>query len=345
LKKIESYFEYFTKLSTRRYYLPEYIVEDHRKDFFSKLSLLDKDVQKLYNVFKKISKNNETRISSLDILMYLDIERTSFVERVLRRFERAADGRIDFCAFVITIWNFCSLDYNGLIGFMFDLYDDHNTSFLFDDNLRNIMCDVYGPNFAEERKDVVVLLQKMLTMICLKEPPVMIFDEFLVAAEKSGSLMVPATKLQNRMRKKIVGLRFWHQRMTLRKKATQSGEKLDIVTLFRELNKQDSASKEAAALKILETKFSKSLAARSSKEQHQRLQTYLKAQKEEELEEAKKEPDQKKAATTHATSASKHKQADHKDFNSKGARRSVARKDESSSNTFGSLDESTGQKK
>jgi len=73
-----------------------------------------------------MDKDSSGSISVLEMLNFLDVDRTKFTKRVFSTFDADRSGKIDFREFVVTLWNYCTLGRSSLIHFAFALYDhDH----------------------------------------------------------------------------------------------------------------------------------------------------------------------------------------------------------------------------
>ncbi len=86
---------------------PDY--KRYKKDF--ELLLLDTgDIRKLYVVYDLILSAGSSTISLAELLAHVDLPRTSYTEKlfsILNLNNQA--GEMDFHAFVIFIWNYCTL--------------------------------------------------------------------------------------------------------------------------------------------------------------------------------------------------------------------------------------------
>jgi Ca2+-binding EF-hand superfamily protein len=63
---------------------------------------------KLYWVFAKADRDNSGIIDSFEWLMYLDVERTEFNEKIFTIVDFDESGEMDFREFVMCCWNYAS---------------------------------------------------------------------------------------------------------------------------------------------------------------------------------------------------------------------------------------------
>jgi len=89
------------------------------KKLFEILQLSEDDVGLLYLIFQKMDKTKTGAISTSAMLNFLDVDRTKFTKRVFSMFDTDHSGKIDFREFVMTLWNYCTLekDYLGNYNF------------------------------------------------------------------------------------------------------------------------------------------------------------------------------------------------------------------------------------
>ena len=76
---------------------------------FEALCLTENDVGRLYKIFRKIDKDSSFSIEVLELLMYLDIERTPFTKSAFSIFDDDKSGSIDFREYVCALWNYCTV--------------------------------------------------------------------------------------------------------------------------------------------------------------------------------------------------------------------------------------------
>ena len=100
------------------------------KPEFESLSLRTIDIGRLYYIFRKIDRDNGGRIEVLELLMFLDVERTPFTKRAFTIFDEDGSGSVDFREYVLSMWNYCTLDSSTLCIFAFDIYDRDMSGFI-----------------------------------------------------------------------------------------------------------------------------------------------------------------------------------------------------------------------
>ncbi len=88
-----------------------YDLENVKKDRrqFEALQLSSKEVGKLYKIFRKVDVDGSGSIGLAELLAHIDVERTTFSERVFSIFDEDGSGEIDFREFVLSLWNYCTL--------------------------------------------------------------------------------------------------------------------------------------------------------------------------------------------------------------------------------------------
>jgi Ca2+-binding EF-hand superfamily protein len=78
-------------------------------DIFKAMKLKNSEVQKLYNIYNTVDVDRSGSIDVVELLMFLDIERTPFTERIFEAFDKDHTHKVDFYEFVVSTWKFCVL--------------------------------------------------------------------------------------------------------------------------------------------------------------------------------------------------------------------------------------------
>jgi hypothetical protein len=70
---------------------------------FSAVGISEEDIGKFYWIFCKIDTDGSQLIEILELLMFLDVERTRFTKRIFSIFDDDKSGKIDFREFVLSV--------------------------------------------------------------------------------------------------------------------------------------------------------------------------------------------------------------------------------------------------
>jgi Ca2+-binding EF-hand superfamily protein len=123
-------------------------VRQHVGDF-NALGITECDVGRLYGLFRAIDGDGSGSIEIIELLMFLDVERTRFTKRIFSMFDDDNSGSIDFREFVLSIWNYCTLGKTSLVVFAFDLYDQDKSGYVDIGEAQHLIKDVYGEKFNQ----------------------------------------------------------------------------------------------------------------------------------------------------------------------------------------------------
>jgi Ca2+-binding EF-hand superfamily protein len=77
-------------------------IGESKRDFTA-LGISEEDVGKLYWIFCRIDTDGSRLIEIIELLMFLDVERTRFTRRIFSIFDDDKSGKIDFREFVLSI--------------------------------------------------------------------------------------------------------------------------------------------------------------------------------------------------------------------------------------------------
>lgn len=176
------------------------------KPQFDVIKLTEKDVGKIYKIFRKIDKDNSGTIQILEMLNYFDIDRNRFTERVFGIFDEDGSGQIDFREFTISLWNYCTLGKSTLALFAFDLYDKDNSGIIDTNEIQLMLEEIYGKSYSVNKhaQKIAVKIQQMT--LATKDVTKDMFRDFL---KKHPALLFPAFQMQKLIKKKVLGYRFW----------------------------------------------------------------------------------------------------------------------------------------
>lgn len=78
-------------------------------DIFKAMKLKPREVQKLYNIYNTVDADRSGSIDVTELLMFMDIERSLFTQRIFEAFDKDHTHRVDFYEFVVSAWKFCAL--------------------------------------------------------------------------------------------------------------------------------------------------------------------------------------------------------------------------------------------
>lgn len=78
-------------------------------DIFKAMKLKNYEVKRLYKIYNSVDADRSGSIDVVELLTFLDIERTPFTERIFEAFDKDHTRRVDFYEFVVSAWKFCVL--------------------------------------------------------------------------------------------------------------------------------------------------------------------------------------------------------------------------------------------
>jgi Ca2+-binding EF-hand superfamily protein len=191
------------------------------------LALSEDELWRLYLAFKDANVSEGGHVSLGELLAWLEADRTPFSERVFDLFADHADG-ISFRGFVVSAWNMCSRDAEGLAVFAFQMYDRKQGGSLGVADVRLLLREVYGSAYATnplasdiERKMVVYDFRGAAVSADVT------LSKFVVVTRGAATLLYPAFELQRRIQEHTLGEAAW-ERATARRAVLAREGKFDI---------------------------------------------------------------------------------------------------------------------
>mmetsp|Transcript_41066 Transcript_41066/g.41947 ORF Transcript_41066/g.41947 Transcript_41066/m.41947 type:complete len:286 (+) Transcript_41066:89-946(+) len=203
----------------------------HEK-FFSSLGLYVRDVRKLFHkVFQRLDTRNEGVVPLVEILVFFNLERTPFVERLFLSVAAASNNAqlIDFKTFVIVIWNICTLNTADLGCFAIQYYSGGNLESVISCDVCTLIREIYGDKY-QTNPFATGVIGKLLQQY--GETGVL-NDQNIKHCEQNAAITHPLYQLRNSLVIKSLGARVWGR--LRRRRVALLGDtiisKLDLVRL------------------------------------------------------------------------------------------------------------------
>jgi len=173
-------------------FLASRFFEENQQDLL-KLKFTQKEINLLFILFLRLDKRRELKLTSQDLATHLKLGDSAFVARLLKVFQVEPYDYVDFFTFVITLWQYCTLDRASLIAFAFNLYKNKQNDCLSKTDYKSLVFDSFGPEnpdnkYAENLLHGLDRVAGEKKFITLKE-----FQEF---ANRSPNMLLGAFTIQ-----------------------------------------------------------------------------------------------------------------------------------------------------
>lgn len=120
---------------------------------FSLFCFAESEVDQLQKKFESIDVDKRGTVDIDEFVVTLRLESSKYVERVFHMFSED-DCSMDFYQFVVSMWNFSTLDESGIFQFSYDIYDKEEAGVLDARDFTLMLNDLYGKGKAHaETKD------------------------------------------------------------------------------------------------------------------------------------------------------------------------------------------------
>ena len=169
------------------------------------------------------------------------VEKNRITKEVFADIDRNDDGRITFREFVLSVWKYVVLGRQDLAGFAFDMYDTDNSGFLSEEEVINMVAELYGTKNLEDS------VNKMIRKMDKDKNHHISRKEFAAGVRNFPQILHPAFDIQTKMRKKIIGDSFWAMKEKTGARILQNP---DVRALLRNQKKKQDA--EIAAMHLPE---------------------------------------------------------------------------------------------
>jgi len=193
---------------------------------FEALQFKENDIGRLYRIYNKIDEDRSGLIDYMEMLNYLDIERTPFSKRVFTMFDEDGSGKLDFKEFVMSLWNYCTLSKSTLVLFAFDIYDKDSSGEIEGKEVQQMLLEIYGKSYKNNIQALAIskLIESDLGDVDLEE-----FKDF---SRNHPAMLFPAFHMQQLIQKGVLGEQFWKYYSTKRIELSK-GEWVPIVDFMQ----------------------------------------------------------------------------------------------------------------
>lgn len=172
---------------------------------FNELGLTKSEVTKIYNVFLDIDLNKSGQVGREEFFAMIRVEATPFNKRVFRSCDKNGSHSVNFCEFVIAMWDLLSSRPEELGSFAFYLFDDLHSGFLTGDEIRNLVETIHHKSYGTN-KGVHHEVDKLIATCSSKGLGVLAFVEWTHA---HPTILGPVIQLQQHLWECVCGKRFW----------------------------------------------------------------------------------------------------------------------------------------
>eukprot|EP00520_Triparma_pacifica_P001112 CAMPEP_0118645028 /NCGR_PEP_ID=MMETSP0785-20121206/7275_1 /TAXON_ID=91992 /ORGANISM="Bolidomonas pacifica, Strain CCMP 1866" /LENGTH=559 /DNA_ID=CAMNT_0006536869 /DNA_START=133 /DNA_END=1809 /DNA_ORIENTATION=- len=199
---------------------------------FEYLGFTEMETIKLYYIFNKVDRDGSGIIDSLEWLMYLDVERTDFHEKVFAIVDFDGSGEMDYREFCMCCWNYASATPNDLINLAFFLYSTDGVT-MKENEIMRMLEHIFGKEKLESNAQARKI--KLQLMVMNEEYMGIDLSQFGMYCKKHMLILEPCFEFQRRLRSRCLGGRFWRKQMRRRKKRFEGKTWTDIYEDLRDV--------------------------------------------------------------------------------------------------------------
>lgn len=168
---------------------------------------------RMFLLYAKVDVDGGGEVSLEEFHRHFDIDVTKFSERVFGYLDLDDSGELNFNEFVVGIWNFCTFDSKLMVKFAFDLFDVDKSG-----DLSAAECDALVRMLYGERKNTDVDVASLIADMDTDGDGSVTMEELHNLCVSFKPLMKPAFDMQEQLRKKLIGVKFWKKKMKARVK-------------------------------------------------------------------------------------------------------------------------------
>lgn len=173
---------------------------------FQRLGLQQTTLDKLFGIFSRIDTTGQGVVDLEQFYRFFRLDRSPFADRVFSVLDTDGSGNIDFREFVLSIWNFCSMDLRALLSFSFTLFDTNGSGRIDREDMRTLIQEVYGKTLEKNER-----IARILQEAAGSEGGLITFEAFKDLNRQFPNLMFPAHSMQEALREQVLGRAFWEE--------------------------------------------------------------------------------------------------------------------------------------
>lgn len=193
-------------------------------DVFARLDINEARGFEIFKAFARADVNEDGLVDVNECFRSLGGKRTKFTERIFHS-ERTVDpdgfyeSGLNFQAFLIALWGYCTLTPYGIARYIFEIYDVDNTEFLEKADVESMFRMLYDTNDVEEE---YVAIYEFASYRKVSK------YNFCAISAKKPFLIQPALDYQTKLRSRTGGKAMWTYLAKQRAKEFQAMEKEEI---------------------------------------------------------------------------------------------------------------------
>jgi hypothetical protein len=193
---------------------------------FRRIELVDDDLTTLYAIFLKIKDKNPYPkiVDPESISKYFNVKNSDFVVKLFAAVDFDGNDAIDFKEFTLGLWNFLSLSTDFLPALVFHLYDPLKFNSIDMKEFKEMLEAIHGVKLSTF---TLALNNIMKDLLLSNKDDGITVEKFGLLCVDNPFIVKPIVKLQNQLRKKIVGADFW-KKLEFRRSASIKGNLRDV---------------------------------------------------------------------------------------------------------------------
>ena len=201
-------------------------------DVCTKLGMGIKKCLAIFLIFCKIDTDESGSVDVDEAFAYMGGTRTKFTERIFDIKDKvSAKSGLQFGAFMIVLWNYCSFTQENLARYLFEIFDIDNKGTLEKPDIETMYRMMYDCDDFDE---------KYINRFPFSQNDVISKADFIRHVYWNSTLIKPALRYQKRLRKYLGGIVMWNGLMLFRER-------------YFKLYQESSATLEEALNAILES--------------------------------------------------------------------------------------------
>lgn len=207
-------------------------------EVFKKIGLSEADLDLFFTIFWDIDSNSSGSIRPVELFSYFNVDLGSFESSIFAIFDEERKGLLNFMEYVCALWNLLTLaDADlGVLGYL--MKDPTGVLRIKPPQVREIMETIH-----KKKVEASPALVALYSNLKHEYPGEISIQDFCKWCRDNPSVLTPVVILQIKLRKLVIGEKFWLRQMEARRDHKEMGKHDFVRKLANQIKAKNDAFK------------------------------------------------------------------------------------------------------
>eukprot|EP00499_Haloplacidia_sp_CaronLabIsolate_P006830 CAMPEP_0196773126 /NCGR_PEP_ID=MMETSP1104-20130614/2599_1 /TAXON_ID=33652 /ORGANISM="Cafeteria sp., Strain Caron Lab Isolate" /LENGTH=579 /DNA_ID=CAMNT_0042143271 /DNA_START=101 /DNA_END=1836 /DNA_ORIENTATION=+ len=235
-----------------------------------RLRIKESEARRIFRLFIRADHDRTGEIDIWELLRLVEMEAhkgSALARRVFCAADESGDNSLQFSEFLIAVWNLCTLQQDGLVEFIFFMYDIDLSEGLDADEVEQIITEMLGTSEAKRLVSAFKSRSRARQRAAgVAAKTTFGREDWIAFVRTHPLLMFPAFTLQRELREKVGGKRFWSHLTERRERMGNMAHWRDVHELLHDKTLQRRSTRHGTTTSTSSTKRSLALDSHEGEE-------------------------------------------------------------------------------